>query len=320
MNPVLFRVPFLDVPYHAYGFFLAVAFLSGIALSVREGKRQGFPANQIVQLCFISIVTSLLGSRLLHLVMVERSAFFSDPAMFFRFTKGGYAFYGGLLVGMATTWTYSRIQGWRGLQLADVWAPGIVFGLMFGRTGCLLAGCCHGRPIEAPLPGWLAGVLPFQWPSWFALSFPADAGGLGSIHDHPLVPTQPLSGLACLAIFLVLVLLVAPKKRYHGQVFVWMYLLYALARSTVELFRGDDRGLYFDEALSTSQLVSVPVALLGLGILIWARMRLKSGALQPLPAGWRARSREAGARIHPPTPAPARSAKGGAKKRKKRRH
>ncbi len=316
MNPVLFRVPFLDVPYHAYGFFLAVAFLCGMALAVREGKRQGYASNPIVQMAFLGIVTSLLGSRLLHLVMVEREAFFQDPAMFFRFTRGGYAFYGGFLAGVVTLWAFCKMRGWRFLQAMDVYVPGIAFGLMFGRTGCLLAGCCHGRVIEEPLPGWLSGLLPFEWPSWFALTFPQEAGGLGSIHDHPLVPTQPLSGLACLGIFLILVLVVAPRKRYHGQVFVWLCLLYAVARSTVELFRGDDRGLYFNEALSTSQLVSVPVVLMGLATLIWARVRMNSGAMKPLPPDWRERSKAVAGQIKPPPPAPAKSTK---RKKKKRR-
>jgi len=319
VNPVLFHVPILDVPYHAYGFFLAVAFLTGMALAVREGKRQGLPANGIVQLAFLCIVTSLIGSRLLHLVMVEREAFFTDPAMFFRFTRGGYAFYGGFLAAMVAMWVYARVRGWHIRQVMDVYAPGVVFGLMFGRTGCLLAGCCHGRPIEDPLPGWLSGVLPLRWPEWFSLTFPSDAHGLGSLKDIPLVPTQPLSGLACLGIFLVIVLLVGRRKLYHGQIFVWMCILYAIARSSVELLRGDERGLYFDEALSTSQLVSVPVILLGIGMLIWARLRLRSGALSPLPEDWRARSRQASGLARTPDAAPSRPAPRKKRKKKKKR-
>lgn len=318
MNPVLFHVPILGVPYHAYGFFLAVAFLTGMALAVREGKRQGYPANGLVHLAFLCIVTSLMGARLLHLVMVEREAFFADPGMFFRFTRGGYAFYGGFLAAMVAMWIYARVRGWNLRQVMDVYAPGMIFGLMFGRTGCLLAGCCHGRPIEAPLPDWLARFLPLQWPEWFALTFPSDAHGLGSLKDIPLVPSQPLSGLACLGIFLILVFVVGRKKLYHGQIFVWMCILYAVARSTVELLRGDDRGLYFNEALSTSQLVSVPVILMGVGLLIWARLRLRSGSMAPLAADWRERSRQAGALVRPPEPAPARSSARKKRKRKKR--
>ena len=32
----------------------------------------------------------------------------------------------------------------------DVFAPGIALGHVIGRLGCLLAGCCYGRPTDVP--------------------------------------------------------------------------------------------------------------------------------------------------------------------------
>ena len=64
--------------------------------------------------------------------------------------------------------------------------------------------------------------------------------------------------------------------------------MYAIARSTIELFRGDDRGLFFGDTISSSQLVSVPAVLIGLGVLGWARWRINTGRMQPLPEDWRA--------------------------------
>jgi len=275
MHPVLFEIPWFGRPiqYHAYGFFLAVAFLVGMALAVRESKKQGIDGNAVVTVCFMAIVTSLIGSRLLHLLMAEPQAFFRDPTIFFQFARGGYAFYGGFIFAVASTVAYCRFKGIRFLQLADNMTLGVALGLAFGRTGCLLAGCCHGRPIDRPVPDWALGVIPLRWPEWFSITFPVEAGGQGGLLGQPLVPTQPLSGLYCIAIFLLLALWLAHRKRYHGQIFVWYCILYAIARSTIELFRGDDRGMYFGDALSTSQLVSVPVVLVGIGVLIWTRRR-----------------------------------------------
>jgi len=288
VQPILFHIPWPSgpVPYHAYGAFLAAAFFVGIAWSVREGRKQGLSQDHLLTTCFICIVTSLIGSRLLHLVMAEPEAFFADPSIFWQFTRGGYAFYGGFILGMGAMWIYTRIVGVDYLQMADVLvAPGTL-GLAFGRTGCLLAGCCHGRPIEAPVPAWAASVLPLKWPEWFSLTFPSEADGLGHLLDQPIVPTQPLSGMYCIAIFLFLTLWLIPRKRYHGQVVVWFCILYSIARATIELFRGDERGMYFNDALSTSQIVGVPVILAGIAILVWTRSRMASGKLQPLPADW----------------------------------
>ena len=288
MNPVLFEVPWFGrtIPYHSYGFFLAVAFLVGMSYATREGKKQGIRGDDTVTVAFVGIISSLIGSRLLHLLMVERAAFFADPGMFLQFSKGGYAFYGGFLLAMPSLWLVSRYKKINFLHVFDYMTPGMALGLAFGRTGCLLAGCCHGRPVGAPLPQWLLGVIPLKWPQWFALSFPAESGGLGSLPDQLLVPTQPLSGLYSIGIFLFLALWIAPRKRYHGQIFVWFCIVYAFCRSAIELFRGDARGLYFGEALSTSQIVSVPVVVIGVGLLLWVRSRLKAGKLEPLPPDW----------------------------------
>ena len=56
-------------------------------------------------------------------------------------------------------------------------------------------------------------------------------------------------------------------------VFFWV----SLSRSFWELFRGDPRGLYLGETLSTSQLVSVPMFACG----IWLMWRGRKQAAKP---------------------------------------
>jgi phosphatidylglycerol---prolipoprotein diacylglyceryl transferase len=313
MNPVLFEVPWFGraIPYHSYGFFLAVAFLVGMAYATREGRKQGIKGDDTVTVAFVGIVASLIGSRLLHLLMVERAAFFADPGIFLEFSKGGYAFYGGFLLAMPSLYLVSRYKKIHFLQVFDYMTPGMALGLAFGRTGCLLAGCCHGRPVGTPLPEWLLSVIPLKWPEWFALTFPSGSGGLGSLPDQALVPTQPMSGLYSIAIFLFLALWIIPRKRYHGQVFVWFCIVYAFCRSVVELFRGDDRGLYFSDTLSTSQLVSVPVVFIGVGVLLWARGRIAAGKTAPLAEDWMEQGKAA-------TEEAATPSRGKVKKRKRR--
>ena len=58
------------------------------------------------------------------------------------------------------------------------------------------------------------------------------------------------------------------RRRYRGQVSLWIFLLYAITRFAIEAFRGDGlRGVWVG-GLSTSQLVSIPVAL-SAGFLLW---------------------------------------------------
>jgi phosphatidylglycerol:prolipoprotein diacylglycerol transferase len=45
-------------------------------------------------------------------------------------------------------------------------------------------------------------------------------------------------------------------------------LLYAISRFIIEIYRGDDRGMFFNNAVSTSQLVSIAVVPLSL-FMLW---------------------------------------------------
>ena len=82
-----------------------------------------------------------------------------------------------------------------------------------------------------------------------------------------------------------MILLIHRSKRFHGQVVLSYFILYALLRTIVEMFRGDSiRGfiLHWPEKghemlLSTSQGVSLIVALGGIG-LTWFIIRQKNRA------------------------------------------
>ena len=61
-------------------------------------------------------------------------------------------------------------------KTADVLAPSIALGSVFGRIGCLLNGCCYGRPTDVP---W---AITFTNPQAHELS--------GTPLDVPLHPTE----------------------------------------------------------------------------------------------------------------------------------
>jgi phosphatidylglycerol:prolipoprotein diacylglycerol transferase len=144
-----------------------------------------------------------------------------------------------------------RLPAW---QWADFVAPALALGQAVGRMGCLAAGCCYGKPTYLP---W---AIHFHDPDSLA---PIDVG---------LHPTQIYDALCGVVIFAILCV-VRRHKRFHGQVMLVYLVLYTIARTAVELFRGDrERGLFFGGLLSTSQLISI--ALLATAVLLyWRRSR-----------------------------------------------
>ena len=251
MYPVLFRIgPFA---VHTYGVFVAMAFLSAIALALRDARREGEDANKILDLCFYALVAAIVGSRVLY-VLVNWSTFRHDPFEIVRIWHGGLVFYGGFIGALITALWYIRRNGLPLLRTVDIMAPPIAFGQFVGRIGCFFAGCCYGKTCDLP---W---AVTFTHPESLAPK------------GVPLHPTQLYSSLNSLFIFLVLVGL-RRIKRFEGQIF-WVYvLLYGVTRSILEHFRGDERGMFVEGMLSTSQLIGLTVAVIAIAMMIILRRR-----------------------------------------------
>ena len=87
--------------------------------------------------------------------------------------------------------------------------------------------------------------------------------------NTPLHPTQIYESIACVIIFGVLVTMAA-RKRFNGQIALAYVALYAIARFIIEFYRGDSRGLVtmLGSALSTSQFVSLLLVPLSIVMLV----------------------------------------------------
>lgn len=280
----LWRAGLLDgeirLPLHTYGLLIASAFLVGIWLSQREARRRGQNAERIADLTFWILVAALVGSRV-YFILVNWGDYFGARAMvatpigriprLFAVWEGGLVFYGGFIGATLTAWWYMRRRRMGFLAHADTMIPAVAFGHFLGRLGCFGAGCCWGEVAHGDLP-WAARFPPASLAyQSFAARVPAE-GFLAPdrLSTLPLHPVQLYEAFGELAIFLVLVLLVRPNKRFHGQVLASWLLLYAVLRTVVELFRGDvERGVLL--GLGVGQWTSL--AIFAVGVAIWVRGR-----------------------------------------------
>jgi phosphatidylglycerol:prolipoprotein diacylglycerol transferase len=89
-------------------------------------------------------------------------------------------------------------------------------------------------------------------------------------------PTQLYEAFACFVVFCILYYVVRPRRRAFGDVFAAMLILYGIGRSICEIWRDDDRGVFFGNLLSTSQLISLPLIAGGIALLVWTRRRARA--------------------------------------------
>lgn len=166
----------------------------------------------------------------------------AHPLEALAFWKGGLAYLGGLALAIVLCLSVTYRHGVPMGAMADLAAPGIALGLVFGRIGCFLGGCCYGEVCE---PAWWA-----TQPPWYG----APVGGV------PRFPTALMLVGFNAALFLSLRwLFLRPHAR--GEVFFALLVLYAPGRFVVEALRADPRGGAL--GWSTSQLMAVAGAVPG---------------------------------------------------------
>jgi prolipoprotein diacylglyceryltransferase len=165
------------VPIYGFGMMLFLAFLACTFWSSRLAEREGIAKEIIQDVALWLFLGGLLGARVLYLIQEDH------PADVWDFLKklpqiweGGIILYGsvlGALVSYAIAWVFVfRKQGLSTLKVADIAAPTIALGLILGRLGCFLNGCCYGEVACADCPVY-AVHFPLSAPPRLALT---DAG------------------------------------------------------------------------------------------------------------------------------------------------
>ena len=255
MHPVLVR--FGPLTIHTYGVLVAAGFLLGLALAVKQAKKEGIPQERIIDIGFYVLLAAIVGSRLFF-VAVNAGHYLKHPLDIFKIWEGGLVFYGGLILALPAALWYIRkhhLDGWR---ITDIFAPSIAIGHAVGRIGCFAAGCCHGRLCELP---W---AVTFHDPESLATT------------GIPLHPTQLYESAGEFLNFLILITL-RRYQSFKGQLF-WTYIfLYSVLRFVVEFFRGDEARGYLFGGISVSQGISVIMGIIAISV-IAGKLLNKKGA------------------------------------------
>jgi phosphatidylglycerol:prolipoprotein diacylglycerol transferase len=257
---------------HTYGLMIALGFLVGMQLGAREARRidvskEGGFDQFILDLTFWILVVSIVGARLLFIIVEWNDVYARDPLKIFKVWEGGFVFYGGFIAAVLFSVVYCRRNGRSFLVVADTLIPSVALGHFFGRLGCLAAGCCWGVPVSEDF------LFAVQFPDGaLAHTSMANAGIIEPTKAHtPHVhPVQLYESFGELAIFFTL-LFVRSIKRFHGQTLLAYLFLYPILRTSLEFLRGDkargEYALFGGVTVSTSQIISVLVAVAAVTLL-----------------------------------------------------
>ena len=257
MHPWLVYTDTLSVP--TYFFLLMTGFALASGLVAREARRSGVSERMVLDLCLVLLPSVLVGARIAHIVFEVPETYLANPGLLLSL-DGGLVFYGGAGAAALLGIWWSRRHGVSYWTLCDIFTPATAFGLVYGRLGCLGAGCGHGRPAT--------------WPFGFEVPWSVRYYRRGLLPEEllavPLHPAPLYESLGCLALFLWLSR-VRARQTFAGQTALCFLLGYGGLRLVAELFRADElRGVYAGGWLSTSQAISL--GLLACVPILWRRL------------------------------------------------
>ena len=256
MYRILFTIG--SFPIYSYGVMIALAFIVGILLAMKEAKRIGENPERILDLSLYVILGALIGGRLGYVVF-HLDYYLKNPIKILYFRQGGLSFLGGFLIAFFLCWLYvkrTKISFWK---FADIASPSIAMGIGIARIGCFLNGCCFGLVSE----NYGIKFPSLHMPPPYLQQLKDGLIASGSSCTLPVIPTQLYSSLYAFLIFFVL-LGIKKYKKYDGYLFLNFLVLYSISRFIIEFFRFYENNIKVFGFLTITQTILLGVVLVSL--------------------------------------------------------
>lgn len=230
-----------------YGFLIAIGAIVAISYTGYQAKKQyQLKFEDVNTLFLLLLLASIIGGKAFY--------FLENPGYYIThlselMTGRGFVFYGSFLFTIPVMWIFFKIHKLPFWGMLDIMGITTCIVHIFGRMGCFMAGCCHGKPWDGPL----------------AVTF-TNAHSLASPLHTALHPTQ-LYSATMIGIILIILLRIKKRQTFSGQIFISYLILYATGRAIIEIFRGDiSRGFIIDGYVSHSQFISLILIISAVGI------------------------------------------------------
>ena len=207
--------------------------LAGIGISIVFWVRLARRDDRLMIIYLAALVSAFLGAKLVYFA-AEGWMYWSDPQRWTIWATGK-TILGALLGGYAGVEIAKKLLGYTAAT-GDWFALIAPVGIVLGRIGCLLHGCCLGRACP---------------PAWWTIR---DARG---VDRWPAVPVEILFNLLAIVVFVVL----RRRRVLPGQHFHLYLIGYGLFRFAHEFLRATPR---FGGGVTGYQIAALAVAALGL--------------------------------------------------------
>jgi phosphatidylglycerol:prolipoprotein diacylglycerol transferase len=261
-DPVALSVGPLSV--HWYGISYLLAFVLFLLLAKHRLAHPPYAQwvslgqwgqKDIDDLMTYGVLGVVLGGRLGYCLFYKLGYYSQHPLEVLFIWQGGMSFHGGMLgvIAALALFAWQRQRHW--LQITDFVAPCVPTGLAAGRVGNFINGELWGRAADTSLP--------------WAMVFPQSGSLL------PRHPSQIYQFLLEGLLLFALLWWQARRPQPTGWISGLFLSGYGLTRFIAEYFREPDAHLgLLTLGLSMGQWLCVPMLLVGVAMMVWAKRRV----------------------------------------------
>ena len=254
LDPIIFSIGPFAVRWYGVAYIAGFVCAALLIWHLARRWRVKVDIDSLLTIMFCVIIGVILGGRLGYVLFYGNGLEFylQNPLEIFAFNHGGMSFHGGLVGALLAGIVAAKFTHIPYFTLADMGCIAAPVGLLFGRLANFVNGELWGAPTDLP---W--GVI--------------FGGAAGFMPRHPTQLYEAL--LEGVIIFLVLLVLSRKQPPRSQGTFLGVFLImYGCFRFVIEFVREPDvqLGYIWGGWLTMGQLLSVPLILVGIGVLVYA--------------------------------------------------
>jgi len=250
MHPELFHIDLFGFhqTIYSYAFLIVLGTLVASLYTKWRAKKELGINNLSDNFFYLIFIAGFVGGKLFF-YLEKPSYYINHPKLMLDNFSGGFVFYGSFLFIFPILIWYLKKNKIAILPMLDILAFTVLIVHGIGRLGCFFGGCCYGKPTD----------------SIVGLAFPKTHG----VKVHP----SQLYEITALLIIAWILIRIKRKQQFTGQLFLLYVIFYAIARSVLELFRGDERGFIIAGILSHAQFIAL--LLVSVALFYYYKLKMK---------------------------------------------
>lgn len=278
IDPIIFtiRLGAIQIPVRWYGVLIVTGAIVAAWYAAWYVKRRGQNPEIVWDAMVWLLISGIIGARIWYVIadiIGGNTRYLDNPVQILLINQGGLNILGGIMVGAVVGWYYTRRNNLDFWLLADGVGVGLLLGQAIGRFGNFINQELYGPPTTLPWGIPIDGA--HRIPPWNDLAqFPVE-----TTRFHPTFAYQAIWNVIMAALLTWLIIKKGDQLRVGVVAALWL-IVAGVGRTWIEFFR-PDQPRFFGTPVSTSTIISIIFALLGLFILLVKTGKISVGFMKP---------------------------------------